>query len=59
MVSQIIEQIELLHSAGSTGPDTTRAPLIDKALAHCLQELRAIAATQARDHARRAPLRVV
>ncbi|MGA2042242.1 MAG: hypothetical protein ABSG83_02610 [Roseiarcus sp.] len=60
MVRHIIEQIELLHSAGSMRLDRSRSERIDRALADCLQALRAIVASEARDRAgRRPPLRIV
>jgi hypothetical protein len=60
MVRQIIEAIEHLRPAGPTQREEPRSDPIDKALAHCLQELRAIVALEARDPiARRPQLRLV
>jgi hypothetical protein len=60
MVREIIEAIEHLHPAGPNQRDALRSDPIDKALADCLQELRAIVALEARDPVFRRPqLRVV
>jgi hypothetical protein len=60
MVRQIIETIELLHNAGSIQRGEPQSPPTEKALARCLQELRAIAALEARGlDARRPRLRIV
>jgi hypothetical protein len=60
MVRQLIEQIEQLHSADSIRRDAARAEHVNRALAQCLQELRAIVAAETRDPTRRRPpLRLV
>jgi hypothetical protein len=60
MVRQVIEQIERLHAAASPRRDAPQDALAEKALARCLQELRAIVAIEARDHIRQRPvLRIV
>jgi hypothetical protein len=65
MVRQIVEQIEQLHSASAATRDARQADLlrshlIEKALADCLQQLRAIVALEALDQVQRRPmLRVV
>jgi hypothetical protein len=65
MVRHIIEEIEELHSANSGGrgerqPAPPQSQLVEETLADCLQELRAIVASDALDQIRRRPvLRVV
>ena len=60
MVRQIIETIEHLHNAGSIRRGEPQSDPTEKALARCLQELRAIAALEARGPATRRPrLRIV
>ena len=60
MMRQIIEQIEQLHSASTAKRDERRSDRIEKTLADCLQELRAIVALEALDQTRRRPvLRVI
>jgi hypothetical protein len=60
MVREIIEQIEQLYFTASARSDAPRSVLVEQALAHCLQELRAIVAHQARDRVRHSPvLRIV
>jgi hypothetical protein len=55
MVRQVIEAIEQLHAAGSMRRDEPQSETIEKALAGCLQQLRAIVALEARDPFRRRP----
>jgi hypothetical protein len=64
MVRRIIEEIEELHSATSGNKQrqsgAKRSLLVEKALADCLQELRAIVAADAIDRVQRRPvLRIV
>jgi hypothetical protein len=56
MVRQVIEQIEQLHWAISIRRDEPQAARVEKTLARCLRDLRAIVAHDARDQARRGPL---
>jgi hypothetical protein len=64
MVRRIIEEIEELHSATSGNKQrqsgAKRSLLVEKALADCLQELRANVAADAIDRVQRRPvLRIV
>jgi hypothetical protein len=60
MVRRIIEQIEQLHSANVVRRDEPQTVSVEKTLARCLQELRAIVALEAYDQTRRRPpLRIV
>jgi hypothetical protein len=56
MVRQVIEQIEQLHWAHAIRLDDPQSVMIEKTLARCLQELRAIIALEVRDQVRRRPL---
>jgi hypothetical protein len=56
MVRRIIEKVEQLHSANASKRDEPHSALLEKTLAQCLQELRAIAALEALDQIRRRPL---
>lgn len=60
MLRGIIEEIERLHSATAARRDEPQSALLEKTLARCLQELRAIVAREALDQVRRRPfLRVI
>jgi hypothetical protein len=60
MLRQVIETIEHPQAAGSIQRGEPQSAPVERALAHCLQELRAIVALEARGpDARRARLRVV
>ena len=60
MVRQIIDEIEQLHRATSIRRDEPQAALVERALARCLRDLRAIVARDARIQATRGPyLRIV
>jgi hypothetical protein len=56
MVREIIEAIEHLHAAGAVARDEPPCDPVGKALARCLQELRAIVALEALDPIERRPL---
>ena len=56
MLRQVIDEIEHLHLAISIRRDEPQAALVEKTLACCLRDLRAIVARDARAQARRGPL---
>jgi hypothetical protein len=56
MVRQIIDEIEQLHRAIAIRRDEPQAALVERALARCLRDLRAIVARDARVQATRGPL---
>jgi len=58
-VHHIVEEIEHLHWMGALRRNESRSANVTGTLACCLQELRAIAALDARNAKRRPDLRIV
>jgi hypothetical protein len=60
MLRQVIDEIEQLHQSIANRRDEPQAELVERTLARCLRDLRAIVAREARIQADRGPpLRIV
>jgi hypothetical protein len=55
MLRQVIEEIEQLHADSFIRRDEPLSAEVEERLAHCLQELRAIVARDARDQRKQRP----